>query len=81
MKPENQGGCVDPRSNVYGTRNLGVAGLCVHFYLFMSHRLIRFCRPLYTTRNVGGNTNSTAMLAGEKAATLIAEDLGLKLPQ
>ncbi|KAF8607376.1 alcohol oxidase [Ceratobasidium sp. AG-I] len=29
--------------------------------------------------NVGANTNSTAMLVGEKAATLIAEDLGLKL--
>ncbi|KAG9121765.1 hypothetical protein FRC07_002142 [Ceratobasidium sp. 392] len=29
--------------------------------------------------NVGANTNSTAMLVGEKAAVLIAEDLGLKL--
>ncbi|KAG8744521.1 hypothetical protein FRC10_009973 [Ceratobasidium sp. 414] len=29
--------------------------------------------------NVGANTNSTAMLVGEKAAVLIAEDLGLQL--
>ncbi|KAF8604555.1 alcohol oxidase [Ceratobasidium sp. AG-I] len=29
--------------------------------------------------NVGANTNSTALLIGEKAAILIAEDLGLKL--
>ncbi|KAJ1301251.1 hypothetical protein OPQ81_003659 [Rhizoctonia solani] len=29
--------------------------------------------------NVGANTNSTALVIGEKAATLIAEDLGLKL--
>lgn len=30
--------------------------------------------------NVGANTYSTALLVGEKAATLIAEDLGLSLP-
>ncbi|KAL5639820.1 hypothetical protein ACGC1H_006407 [Rhizoctonia solani] len=30
--------------------------------------------------NVGGNTYSTALLVGEKAAILIAEDLGLILP-
>ncbi|KAG9097999.1 hypothetical protein FRC06_006932 [Ceratobasidium sp. 370] len=30
--------------------------------------------------NVGANTNSTALLFGEKAAILIAEDLGLSLP-
>ncbi|KAG9116045.1 hypothetical protein FRC07_007492 [Ceratobasidium sp. 392] len=30
--------------------------------------------------NVGANTNSTALLVGEKAALLIAEDLGLNLP-
>ncbi|KAG8728737.1 hypothetical protein FRC12_021528, partial [Ceratobasidium sp. 428] len=30
--------------------------------------------------NVGANTNSTALLVGEKAAMLIAEDLGLGLP-
>ncbi|KAG8707907.1 hypothetical protein FRC09_001551 [Ceratobasidium sp. 395] len=30
--------------------------------------------------NVGANTNSTALLVGEKAAMLIAEDLGLILP-
>ncbi|KDN42051.1 hypothetical protein RSAG8_07096, partial [Rhizoctonia solani AG-8 WAC10335] len=29
--------------------------------------------------NVGANTNSTALVVGEKAATIIAEDLGLKL--
>ncbi|KAG8730877.1 hypothetical protein FRC12_020026, partial [Ceratobasidium sp. 428] len=30
--------------------------------------------------NVGANTNSTALLVGEKAAMLIAEDLGLSPP-
>ncbi|KAG9086545.1 hypothetical protein FS749_003573 [Ceratobasidium sp. UAMH 11750] len=30
--------------------------------------------------NVSANTNSTALLVGEKVAILIAEDLGLKLP-
>ncbi|KAG8716770.1 hypothetical protein FRC08_008825 [Ceratobasidium sp. 394] len=30
--------------------------------------------------NVSANTNSTALLVGEKAVILIAEDLGLKLP-
>jgi len=29
--------------------------------------------------NVANNTYSTALLVGEKAATIIAEDLGLKL--
>ncbi|KAG8736595.1 hypothetical protein FRC10_009142 [Ceratobasidium sp. 414] len=55
MKPQEENGCVDARLNVYGTRNLKVAG------------------------NVGANPYSTAMLVGEKAAVLIAEDLGLKL--
>ncbi|KAF8607378.1 alcohol oxidase [Ceratobasidium sp. AG-I] len=62
MKAEKQGGCVDPRLNVYGTTNLKVADLSI------------------LPGNVGANTNSTAMLVGEKAAVLIAEDLNLILP-
>ncbi|KAH7337514.1 glucose-methanol-choline oxidoreductase [Rhizoctonia solani] len=32
-----------------------------------------------TPANVGANTNATAFVIGEKAAIIIAEDLGLKL--
>ncbi|KAF8717358.1 GMC oxidoreductase, partial [Rhizoctonia solani] len=62
MKPEKQGGCVDPRLNVYGTTNLKVADLSI------------------LPSNVGSPTYSIALMIGEKAAVLIAEDLGLKLP-
>ncbi|KAF8685193.1 GMC oxidoreductase [Rhizoctonia solani] len=62
MKPEAQGGCVDPRLNVHGTTNLKVADLSI------------------LPSNVGSPTYSIALMIGEKAAVLIAEDLGLKLP-
>ncbi|QRW25984.1 GMC oxidoreductase [Rhizoctonia solani] len=60
MKPREQGGCVDPRLNVYGAVNLKVADLSITF-------------------KCGGYTNSTALLIGEKAALIIAEDLGLNI--
>ncbi|ELU42837.1 alcohol oxidase-like protein [Rhizoctonia solani AG-1 IA] len=62
MKPKEQGGCVDPRLNVYGAVNLKVADLSI------------------LPSNVGANTNSTALLIGEKAALIIAEDLDLNIP-
>ncbi|CAE6483993.1 unnamed protein product [Rhizoctonia solani] len=62
MKPQENGGCVDSRLNVYGTSNLKVADLSI------------------IPSNVGANTYSTALLVGEKAALIIAEDLGLNAP-
>ncbi|KAG8700332.1 hypothetical protein FRC09_006017 [Ceratobasidium sp. 395] len=62
MKPNEQGGCVEARLNVYGTLSLKVADLSI------------------LPSNVGANTCLTALLIGEKAAVLIAEDLGLNVP-
>ena len=68
---------MDARLNVYGVTNLKVAGLsgqprCVHIY---NAALVDMS---IAPGNVGGNTNSTAIVIGEKAALLIAEDLGIK---
>ncbi|KAG6329171.1 hypothetical protein ID866_9918 [Astraeus odoratus] len=66
MKPRDQGGVVDARLNVYGVEGLKVAVL----------------NPLkdmsIAPKNVGTNTYSTALVIGEKAAVIIAEDLGIK---
>ncbi|KAJ6458842.1 GMC oxidoreductase-domain-containing protein [Mycena vitilis] len=59
MKPRHESGVVDPRLNVYGTRNLKVVDLSI--------------APL----NVGANTYHTALIVGEKAAMIIAEELGI----
>ncbi|KAG9316083.1 hypothetical protein JVU11DRAFT_3754 [Chiua virens] len=61
MKPQQQGGVVDERLNVYGVKGLKVADLSI------------------CPTNVGNNTNSTALMIGEKAATIIAEELGIDL--
>ncbi|KAK7022565.1 alcohol oxidase [Favolaschia claudopus] len=59
MKSREDSGVVDPRLNVYGTKNLKVADMSI--------------APL----NVGANTYHTALLVGEKAAIIIAEELGI----
>ncbi|ETW76777.1 GMC oxidoreductase 3 [Heterobasidion irregulare TC 32-1] len=61
MKPRQEGGVVDGRLNVHGTKNLKVADLSI-------------CPD-----NLGTNTYSSALLVGEKAASLLTEDLGLKI--
>ena len=80
MKPREQGGVVDARLNVYGVQNLKIAGnfptillegVCLISDLFCSDCSI-------TPGNVGANTYNTAIAIGEKAAVIIAEDLGIK---
>jgi alcohol oxidase len=78
MKAKEQGGSVDTRLNVYGTQNLKVAGKLNNI---AQSKLILILIPDLSIipGNVGSNTNSTALVIGEKAAVIIAEDLGLKL--
>ncbi|KAJ6532180.1 glucose-methanol-choline oxidoreductase [Mycena vulgaris] len=61
MKPRDQMGVVDPQFDVCGVKNLKIADLSI--------------APL----NVGANTYNTALnlIIGEKAAVIIAEELGI----
>ncbi|KAJ7237305.1 GMC oxidoreductase-domain-containing protein, partial [Mycena haematopus] len=63
MKPRNNHGVVDERLNVYGVQGLKVADDLLSI----------------APGNVGANTYSTALVIGEKAAVLIAEELGIVL--
>jgi alcohol oxidase len=82
MKPREQGGVVDERLNVYGVHNLKIAGNCI---LSSLQRLdtVTYLNPSFSDcsiapGNVGANTYNTAIAIGEKAAVVIAEDLGIK---
>lgn len=57
MMPQQKGGVVDPRLNVYGTQALKVADLSI------------------APGNIGANVGNTAFAIGEKAASVILEDL------
>ena len=80
MKPRDEGGVVDPRLNVYGTQCLKVAGMScdaprvddVTYHMHLEDCSI-------APGNVGANTYNTAVAIGEKAAVLIAEDLGIRM--
>ncbi|KAJ7157992.1 hypothetical protein C8R43DRAFT_1234424 [Mycena crocata] len=61
MKPKSEGGVVDARLNVFGTKNLKCIDLSI-------------CPD-----NLGTNTYSSALLVGEKGASLLAEELGLTI--
>ncbi|SGZ28435.1 BQ5605_C027g10336 [Microbotryum silenes-dioicae] len=61
MKPRAEGGVVDARLNVYGTKGLKLADLSI------------------CPRNVASNTYSVALTVGEKAADLLAQDMGVKV--
>ncbi|KAJ7126761.1 GMC oxidoreductase-domain-containing protein [Mycena epipterygia] len=61
MKPKSEMGVVDSRLNVYGVQGLKVADVSISI----------------APANVGANTYSTALAIGEKAAVLIAEELGI----
>lgn len=78
MKPEADGGVVDPRLNVYGTVGLKIAGTLLsprsHSETVLNG--IRIDLSIMPS-NVGSNTYSTALLVGEKAAMIIGEDLGI----
>ena len=79
MKPREQGGVVDARLNVYGVQNLKIAGN-YHFYakVQVCYMFDPFCSDCsITPANVGANTYNTAIAIGEKAAVIIAEDLGI----
>ncbi|EJD41712.1 hypothetical protein AURDEDRAFT_115327 [Auricularia subglabra TFB-10046 SS5] len=60
MKPQSQGGVLDPRLNVYGVEGLKVADISI------------------CPANISANTAGTALAIGEKAAVIIAEDLGIQ---
>jgi len=70
MKPRAEGGVVDKYLNVYGTENLKIAGESSMFNLIVD---LSICPG-----NVGSNTYSTALVVGEKAAVIIAEELHIK---
>jgi len=70
MKPKAQGGVVDKYLNVYGTQNLKVAGaMALDYFLIVD---LSICPG-----NVGSNTYSTALVIGEKAAMIVAGELGI----
>ena len=71
MKPKDQGGVVDKNLNVYDTRRLKIAGAHLPKFGLTSSDL-SICPS-----NVGANTYSTALMIGEKAATIIADELGI----
>jgi alcohol oxidase len=77
MKPREQGGVVDERLNVYGVQNLKIAG---NYTTFANKIKLNpsFLDCSIAPGNVGANTYNTAIAIGEKAAVIIAEDLGIK---
>ena len=80
MKPLEQGGVVDERLNVYGVQNLKIAGnYSITFaktWYILEYSFFIDCS--IAPGNVGANTYNTAIAIGEKAAVIIAEDLGIK---
>ena len=85
MKPREQDGVVDERLNVYGVQNLKVAGndptiFAKVWYIFEPSLFFSFFFSDLSIApgNVGANTYNTAIAVGEKAAVIIAEDLGIK---
>jgi alcohol oxidase len=76
MKPESDQGVVDTRLNVYGMTGLKVADMSIVL------KNVGMVGIVFAIINVWSNclpqnTYSTALLIGEKAALIIAEDLGM----
>jgi alcohol oxidase len=70
MKSREDGGVVDKFLTVYGTENLKVAGkLRLIFGLTID---LSICPSI-----IGGNTCNTALVIGEKATLIIAEEFNL----
>ena len=81
MKAREQGGVVDERLNVYGVQCLKIAGKYYSFLFFWKDLMILILFSpdcSIAPSNVGANTYNTAIAIGEKAAVIIAEDLGIK---
>src|SRR5882757_7617541 len=78
MKPREEGGVVDARLNVYGTQNLKVAGMSPSSLSFDDMQPMDPSDCSIPPANVGANTYNTALAIGEKAAVIIAQDLGIK---
>ena len=93
MAPREKGGVVDKDLNVYGVTKLKVAGTSTSSSCKSQHFLSEATNPKFHTNmltftapdlsicpeNVGANTNNTALMIGEKAAAIIAEELGLQV--
>ena len=78
MKARDKGGVVDERLNVYGVKGLKIAGE-LFLVPFTRTAFIFICADCsITPGNVGANTYNTAIAIGEKAAVIIAEDLGIE---
>lgn len=80
MRAREEFGVVDSRLSVYGTSNLKLAGtssLPPHF-LDSSDASFATIDLSICPNNLGTNTYSVALTVGEKAAELIAQDLGIK---
>lgn len=82
MKPRAKGGVVDSELNVYGTQNLKVAGTSEASDRSTSDSEgdSHASTPdlSISPSNVGANTAATAGLIGEKAAIIIARELGIQ---
>ena len=81
MKPREKGGVVDTRLNVYGVQGLKVADMSIapsNVATVSLHRRDTSGAPTSHPRHDYQNTYSTAITIGEKAATIIAEELGIK---
>jgi alcohol oxidase len=78
MKSRDQGGVVDERLNVYGIQNLKIAGResLSPLVTYLVDGLTRTDLSIFP-ENVGSNTYNTAIAIGEKAAVIIAQDLGI----
>jgi alcohol oxidase len=70
MNPLETGGVVDKSLAVYGTTHLKIAGR------FISKGLSDL--DMSVCQEVSGNTYSTAIIIGEKAAVIIAAELGIQ---
>lgn len=94
MKPRGKGGVVDSRLNVYGVQGLKVVGTCnVEFIGALGLTSVRpfhpsvercigkssaFGQTMHPLTIATQNTHSTALVVAEKAAVIIAEDLGIQ---
>lgn len=69
---------MDERLNVYGVKNLKIAGTCNSYFFHTTGGLFSTLIDLsIMPENVGSNTYNTALAIGEKAAVIIAQDLGI----